>query len=194
MPGYDLHALKVKQERFEDRKKKLLDAYIPFRDGLFEELELFTKEAAKEGLQGVKPCKRRQDTNEILEAAFTLNNCDLVLVATDTVSLRDMHTDALAAKMFIYYDEGCEDNKPIVKIEVWESGEESYAYDMSWFTTEGPQPLARDNSVNKYQGQRTAGALVNHFYSFKFSWVERPTLGAMLSREVGKRSLGFLQE
>lgn len=192
MTNYDVSGLKAKQNELDSRRSKLLQIFIPFREGLLEGLEQFTKVASETGVQDVKPFKQVIMTDGDVEVAFGLNGLDLVLVATEGVYQLSLEDKALAAKMFIYLADS-EDNKPFVEIIVCESGTEAYSYRVQWPTAKGEKWITGGCIVGKEEGLKTATALVNHFYSFEFYWKEKPTLGMMRGSMKGeKRPIGFL--
>jgi hypothetical protein len=73
------------QDEFDTRREELLKVFIPFREGLLEGFEEFTREALGVGLHGVELCKRKETGKEMLEATLTLNEFDLILLSTDKV-------------------------------------------------------------------------------------------------------------
>lgn len=172
-------------------------ALYPFRNGLLEKLDQFTREAKENGLRDVSPLKRR-DTNEIVEVTFTLNDLDLILVSTTDTLLLTNGGDHLASKILIYFDfEGNDDNTPFTEIVFQEVGGESYVYNIRWFTTTEPKPITGRRGAPKTAdreaavGREAANALINHLYRLKSSWKEKPTLRAMRGRKSENRTLGF---
>jgi hypothetical protein len=186
MPGYDLSQLKVRQERLDSRRDKLLDSFIQFREGMIEGLDSFAQNAAKVGLRGVAQCEKRHDSREFLEAAFTLNEFDLVLVATDTTRLLEYHGD-LAVKIFIYVEENG-DTPPLFEIIVRESTKD-HVYRAEYL---GPPMRYVDHGpATKQGGQKAAAALINCVYALQSLWGNRPPLAAIRRKYVGKSSIGF---
>jgi hypothetical protein len=108
MSGYDISALKAKQDEYDSRRERLLHQFIPFRDELIEKLEQFVAEAEEHGLRGVRPWKKKEDTDEILTMSFSLNDFDLVLLATTDALRLDLESLALASRILIY-PEGSDD-------------------------------------------------------------------------------------
>lgn len=189
MPKYDISRLKAEQDRFDARKENLMQVFIPFREDFLNRIGQFTQEAVERDLRDVEPPKILKDTDEILEAAFTLNAFDLVLTATDDAYLLDWDGE-LASKIFIY-NAGREDLPPRVEVVVKESGEGSYTYYMRWFTNDGPRFIVDTRSVVEGAGEETAQSLIDHFYDFNSAWLELPSRQAMTDRKSKKLRLGF---
>jgi hypothetical protein len=190
MPHNEISLLKSEQVNLAARKSDLLEQCIPFRDGLLERLEKFTSEAIAAGLQGVRQCRKKTHTVKILEVAFTVNGFDTVPMATEDVFPIDLETDALAYKMFLY-SASDEENAPHVEIIVQGPTDGSYAYKMRWFAQGQPVPIAAGPSVTRQDGHAAADALIDHLYSFKALWTDKPTLGMMRRRKYETHAMGF---
>jgi hypothetical protein len=197
MPSYT--ALKAKQDDIESRKSKLLECFIPFRRSLLEKLTEFTKIAQQKGLQGVKLCKKSEDSGEILEATLTLNGFDLVFIATNDVffatkvaGLESVKIGALTSKIFFYF-EGSEDEKPVVEISVHGGDEESCVYYISAHSEDGPKSLTGKRTLADIRkaSEEATETVIDLFYAFGRVWADGPTLGAMLKGKGQTRSLGF---
>src|SRR4029079_6974510 len=99
MPHDHIAALKAQQDDFLARREALLDRFIPFWEGLVEQLTEFTNEALAVGLLGVQACKRRPHYAETGVAELMLNGFNLVLVATNETNHLATQDDALAARV-----------------------------------------------------------------------------------------------
>lgn len=190
MSHYEIPTLKAEQAKRTSQRINLLEQCIPFRDGLLERLEQFTVEATDNGLNGVKQCKRKTHTNKIYEVTFALNGFDLAFVATDDVFPIDLESDALASRMFIYFD-GDENNEPHIEIVVQGPVDGTYDYKMRWFAKGQPVHIAAGRSVTRQDGHEAAEALLHHIYGFRTLWIERPSLGMVRERKYETRTLGF---
>jgi hypothetical protein len=188
MPGYDLQRLMIEQERLDSRRDKLLDTFIQFREGVIEGLDSFAEHAAKAGLRGVEHCEKRHDTREFLEVAFTLNELDLVMAATDETFLLEYYGD-LAAKIFIYL-ERYENDPPLFEVIVKESKkDQNHVYRVDHLGS--VMSLVDYGPATKQGGQKAAAALISHVYAFQSLWAGGPSLAAIRRKSVGKSSIGF---
>lgn len=86
MANYDVSGLKAKQDEFDRRKANLIEHLIPFRDGVLEELELFTVNANEIGLRGIRPLSRNGSTDEIIVAELTIKGFELILISKNDVA------------------------------------------------------------------------------------------------------------
>jgi hypothetical protein len=184
MYRYDVTYMKGRQEKFESQKETLLNVLSSFRTGLIEGLSTFTDEAIKMGLTGVKACQTVEHTDGTLEVAFALNDCNLLLVATNSVACMEDLTP-LCSRMFIYPDEGSRESRPLACINVYKlCDEESYGYRLIAFGVSGPQRIAAGTTVDEYYGGQAAQELVLLFYDKgAIFWADQPTLAEMRKRE-----------
>jgi hypothetical protein len=191
MSGYDISALKAKQDEYDSRRERLLHQFIPFRDELIEKLEQFVAEAEEHGLRGVCLWKKKEDTDEILTMSFSLNDFDLVLLATTDALRLDLESLALASRILIY-PEGSDDYTPDAEIVFQQEASKQCVYWVRYFTEDGPRSIRKESHVTDGAGRDAAEALIGHFYSFESVWKEKPALKMMLNRENrNKRAIGF---
>lgn len=190
MSNFDVSTLKLEQTKRISLKTDLLEQCIPFRDGFLERLERFTHDAIEGGVDGVSHCRRKVHTNKILEVNLTLNGVDVAFIATDDVFPIDADSEAVASRMFIYFD-GDDENTPHIEIVVLGPHEGMYMYKMVWFAQGQPALIAEGRSVTRQDGHAAAEALLNHFYGFRTLWAERPTLGMVRERKYERRAMGF---
>jgi hypothetical protein len=188
---YDIAALKAKQDQRKAREAPLLERFHEFRDGLFERLDQFTREALAAGLEGVGRCTRRTPANDIIEVRCRLNTFDVVFIATDTVGpLEDVEAgrEIFAARVLVYPDNGDGSATPRAEALVWENEHGGYSYAVRYFRPEGgAYHLKASSEVSHITGQQAADAAIDFMYSFMFTLNERPTLDGMTS---GKDSRG----
>ncbi len=189
----DIPGLKAKQDRLEARKSKLLECFHVFRDGFFEGIEQFTREAINAGIRDVKALKK-ESTPEMVKATVTLNGFNMMLIANDDVFCSTMGSQALAAKIFMYRDtkDPDVDVEPMAEIVVAESDGESHAYMAQWFSSKGSEPITQGAKVDFETGQKVAASVIEKYYSFRIIWKERPTRGVMLAGGKDTSAPGFL--
>lgn len=191
MSGYDISAIKAEQEEYDSRRERLLHQFIPFRDELIEKLEQFVAEAEEHGLRGVRLWKKKEDTDEILTMSFSLNDFDLVLLATTDATRLDLDSLALASRILIY-PEGSDDYTPHAEV-IFQEANKQCIYWVRSFTEDGPRLITGKRRVTDGAGRDAAEALIGHFYSFESVCKEKPTLKMMLNRENrNKRAIGFI--
>jgi hypothetical protein len=187
-----LAALKAAQDSLDLRKDKLLEHFVPFREQLIQELELFIENALDNDLNSVSKLKRVKDGKELKEIEFGLNTMDIGLISNNNVLFQNVMTEDLAAKIFVY-DRGDENNTPLLEITFVEHGNNEYKILAQWFSSNGPRFMGENTSLSDDSAKNMASILVNHFYRFLFSWKEKPTMKAALG--IGaKGSMGFLKE
>lgn len=192
---YDIQALNSQGQRLAERRRRLLERVTRFRTGLLEGLDLFFQEAKEVGLGGVRPCERKQDTDDILEVALTLNDLPLLLVWVGGAAFRRTFDDFLASEAFVYFEERGLDATPCFWIAVCECGEEDY----SWSVSCGPpsseeiaiDPLMTGSGVDECDGRTAARTLVAFMYRLRSEWEEEPRLGALLRDTGTARKLGI---
>ena len=191
MSGYDISALKAKQDEYDSRRERLLHQFIPFRDELIAKLEQFVADAEKYGLRGVRLGKKKEDTDEILRMSFSLNDFDLVLLARTEAIRLDSKSLALASRILIY-PEGSDDYTPYAEV-VFQEAKEKYIYWARSFPKAGLGFITGKCRVTDGAGRDAAEALIGYFYNMESVWKNKPTLRAMLTKEHGdNRRLGFM--
>jgi hypothetical protein len=188
-----LPSFKTKQDDLDTRKEKLLIKFVPFREGLIHGVELFIESALNIGLKNVNKLRRIKDEKDLIEAKFTLNDSDLVLISNNDIFKLDKINEDLAGKIFIYLLPGDENNTPILDVAFVESGKDDYRIWGQWFTQDGPHMLTGNIHVDEETVSKVASIIVNHFYRYEFSWRDQPTMKATLGTTV-KRSIGFVKD
>jgi hypothetical protein len=86
MVNYDISALKAAQDAFDKRKANLMEYLVPFRDGVLEELELFTVNASEIGLRDVIAFSGFESTDEHIIAEFTIKGYEFILISKNEVA------------------------------------------------------------------------------------------------------------
>ena len=183
--------LKGKQDALDSRREKLLAQFVPFREQLIRELELFIESAVNSDLKSVSKLRRVKDQKELKEIEFRLNTMELVLISNNNVLFQDVMTEDLAGKIFVY-ESGDENQTPLFEITLREYRKDEYRIHAQWFSSDGPRVID-DIGVSEEAGNKMVSNLVNHFYRFQFSWKDKPTMKAALGTGA-KGSLGFLKE
>jgi hypothetical protein len=82
----DIVQLKTAQDELNKRKQHLLEHFIPFRDGLFNRLEEWSREAVAQDLEGVVVARRQINTEQLIELSCTLNGFYLLFIASCDVA------------------------------------------------------------------------------------------------------------
>jgi len=184
--------LMARQEALDDRKRRLMEVFIPFRDALVARLEQFTHKAVDAGLARTRILTRESDSPELLEATFTLDGLNWRLIAPDAALGLSDKGESLFMKILIYPD-GEDTLEPHIEIVVAENKNDGYRLSATW------RGEARMNSLRLGRQQVTTGsgrvsaeALLRHFYSFQAIWPETLPLGWMKSGSTARvHPLGF---
>jgi hypothetical protein len=199
--------LKEEQDRLDAIRKAHWPAFASFRDGLIEGLTTFTVEAAKADLRDVKEPAIEERANGLLDVAITLNGLDLRLVAPSEFLLdpskmellRDGSEEArwnalmaLSPSFRIYVFTNVDgQSTPYAYIQVACPGEQIGPYNLWLYRSDhGLFLIDGGNQVNSESGRQLARRLIEHAYSVKHLWKQRPTLEA-LHRSSGGRKIGF---
>jgi len=189
MSGVDIAALKAQQDAFLARRKALLDSFVPFWDGLIEQLTAFTNEALAAKLLDVRECRLRPNYGETGVAEVMLNGFNLLLVATDETNHLDAPNGPIAARVLIYpRDEP--DAQPTGDFLARELTGETYQVQGRFFGVEQNRAFF-SGDLSREHGRQAADALITLIYSLHLLWEERPMLGIALDRETPTGSIGF---
>jgi hypothetical protein len=181
-----------KQDALDSRKDKLLSKFVLFREEFLQGLDVFIESALSSGLRSMGKLKRIKEIKELIEAEFTLNGMELVMISNNDAFEINKIREELAAKIFIY-ESGDENNTPLIEVAFIESGNYTYRILAQWFSKNGPHLLSGNLPFSEEAGTRMVSIIVNYFYRLQFSWRDEPTIKATLGK-VTKRSLGFIKE
>ncbi len=185
---------KTAQSDLKLRRKKLLEQFLPFRNSLYKHLQALVNQALEAGLEGLKKCQEEAYSDEVLRATLTLNDFDLVLIATDEAYYADFDDRRLVTRILAYFA-GNPDNTPILEVAVSESQGNSYSWLVQWFTQNGPRLLDNGPAPSDDSAASIALTIFAHFCRFDFLWQPKPTLQSMLDRSGSQKSqvFGFVQ-
>jgi hypothetical protein len=185
-------ALKVKQAALDNRKKNLLEKFLPFRQAVVEGLDSFVEGALQNGIQGVSRLKRVRDTRELVEIELGLNYLDLVLLSTDDINKLELDKEELAAKIF-FYSAGDEEHTPLMEISFIEALDENHVIRAQWFSNNGPRLFFKGRLMEENLGPRMVQSLLNHFYVWEYTWQDRPTMRSARGKD-SRRPFGLIPE
>ena len=189
MSGVDIAALKGQQDAFLARRTALMSRFVPFWDGLIEQLTVCTSAALAAGLLDVRECRLRPNYGETGVAELMLNGFSLLLVATDETNHLDAPDGPIAARVLIYpRDEP--DAQPTGDFLALELAGETYQVQGRFFGVEQHRAFF-SGDVSREQGRQAADALITLVYSFHLLWQERPILATALDRDTPTGSIGF---
>ena len=188
----DISALKDIQVALDVRKNKLLKIFVRFREGLFQRLDEFAKDAKAKGLRGVEPLVYKVSETEVVQTALMLNGYPLLIVGNDEALPLEMLSEKLAFKLFVYRDyEFNDDAKPLVEVAVFEAQGETYHFKIESPTDEEMHPILHGKSVAREDGVKAADALIHFFYLLKRYWSRKPTLESILSGKASANTMTF---
>jgi hypothetical protein len=170
--------LEIRQQRYDDRAKNLLDTYFAFRGGFFQGINRFSEEAAKTELRGVAATAPKTSRREgLMEVTFALRESDFVVISPTIV--RHLDRDGpLAAKIFVYFDKQ-PDHLPVFEFVVRERGEEGYLYEI-YFGDSRTRIGTRNITDPGQSGEDAARKVIGYFYDLQNCWGPQPTLGRIL--------------
>jgi hypothetical protein len=193
MPNYNIERLKHEQEEVDRRKVELAESYAPFRKAFFGRLRKFTKEAVEIGLRNVKECRVVDEEDEFYEAECMLNGIDLDIVASSHVIPLDIYSEILASQIMIFT--GVNENaEPYAKVVYYEAPGGAYRYEVLLLVESGIVRLKIRGDGNADGGREAAEVMLQHFYSLRRHWTERPSLRAIREGRGAARTMGFLQQ
>jgi hypothetical protein len=188
-----LSALRAQGDALESRKVKLLDTFIPFRDGFVAALHQFTEAAMRQSLRGVKICKKTKIADSVLEFACSLNDIDLIFVVRQDIYLleRDSGKSSALAARIIIYPEGDEECTPLGDIVVQETATETFGCLITFLTTQGTRCIMGEREITPQLPEEVAEVLINHFYAYGTVWQDWPTRRVALGGKGIHGPIGF---
>jgi hypothetical protein len=189
MSGVDITALKAQQDAFLARRTALMSRFVPFWEGLIEQLTAFTSAALAAGLLDVRECRLRPNYGETGVAELMLNGFNLLLVATDETNHLDTPDGPIAARVLLFPRDD-PDAQPTGDFLARELVDETYQVQGRFFGVEQNRTFF-SGGVSREHGRQAADALITLIYSFHLLWEERPVLALALDRDTPTGSIGF---
>lgn len=167
----DVKEIKQKQDAVEDRRKKLVENFILFREGFFTHIDNFTSDAILAGVKGVEPLDKSRD-EEAFYAFSTINCISLHMKSTNEALFSNLLPDKLSSKIFLYFD-GNQTPKGVV---TFQEADEKNVYYVDWQMTDEFKDISGKRVVIRPSdsGRDAANTLLEILYQFDLFWVEMP--------------------
>jgi hypothetical protein len=105
----------------------------------------------------------------------------------------DIYSEILASQVMIFT--GVNENaEPYAKVVYYETPDGSYRYEVLLLLENGIVRLKIRGEGSEAGGREAGEVILQHFYSLRRHWTERPSLKAIREGKGAVRTMGFVQQ